>query len=39
MASLATQFVPEQLRDEVLNKLMALPENKVSFKYFKFYNS
>jgi len=31
MASLATQFVPEQLRDEVLNKLMALPENKTCF--------
>ena len=29
MASLGTQFVPEQLRDEVLAKLMAIPENKV----------
>jgi len=31
MASLGTQFVPEQLRDEVLAKLMAIPENKICF--------
>lgn len=36
MASLGVQFVPEQLRDEVLAKLMALPENKVSS--FLFFN-